>query len=160
MNRPVKKSAWARFWIRVWDWIRRGDTSKVWMLMPLVLCSCAIQKYNRPPEWASAVVHHSRFTGLDAAYQGVGIRFGWGSDVWTVIPVSTNKIHSAPITSTFKLGQGISPFSTTIIEDFHSGWEGQPPPPRLKFVVPVEKSLSTNDWPFLPWTTNLPPINR
>lgn len=93
-------------------------------------------------------------------YLNVGFELGWGSGVWSVIPVSTNKVFAATISDTFRLGQTASPLNTTITEDLVSGWEGQPPPPRLKFVVPVEKSLSTNDWPFLPWSTNLPPINR
>lgn len=133
---------------------------KILLLIPLLLLGCSIQKINKPPDWASAIGHHTRFTGIDLSYQGVGFKLGWGSDVWWVVPVSTNRVYAAPISDTFRLGQNANPLTTTITEDLQTGWEGQPPPPRLKFVVPVEKSLSTNDWPFLPWQTNLPPVNR
>lgn len=117
-----------------------SKTMKAILLIPLLFCGCAIEKYNMPPQWASAVVHHSRFFGLSVAYQGYGVKMGWGSEVDEVIPCSTNKIFAAPVSDTFKIGQSINPMNTTIIEDIQSGWEGQPPPPRFqKLFAPKEE---------------------
>ena len=104
-----------------------------WLL--LALCGCSIQKFNRPPAWSSAVTSHERFFGLDASIpigggERVGVKLGWGSVVWSVIPCSTNAVYAAPISDTFSLGQGLNPFDTKINEDLQTGWEGLPPVPR------------------------------
>lgn len=111
---------------------------KALLLLPLVLCSCSIGKFNQPP-YGSAVTTHSRFFGVNVAYQGTGIQLGWGSTTWSVLPVSTNKIFAATVSDTFRLGQSANPFNTTITEDIVSGWEGQPPPARhLQLFAPVK----------------------
>jgi hypothetical protein len=103
---------------------------KFWLLILPLLCGCNIAKFNKPPVWASAVIHHSRFTGLNASYNGTGVKFGWGSDVWEIIPVSTNKVFTAQVSDTFKLTSGLNPWAVQITEDVVSGWEGNPPTPR------------------------------
>lgn len=116
---------------------------KALLLIPLLLCGgCAIERFN-PPPYGSAVMSHTRFFGLKANVpvgggEVMGVTLGWGSGTWTVIPVSTNKVYAAQISDTFRLGQGINPFETTITEDINAGWEGQPPPARHNqlFVPP------------------------
>ena len=101
----------------------------------LLTAGCSIQKFNRPPMWASTVATHARFFGLNATIPMGGtsivkVQLGWGSETWTVLPVSTNKVYIAPIADTFKLGQDLNPFQTTITEDLQTGYDGPPPPPR------------------------------
>ena len=107
-------------------------------LLPLVwfLTGCQIERFNRPPAWASAVTQHSRFFGLDASIPigggaMVGVKLGWGSETWQIIPCSTNKVYAAPVSDTFRIGQAINPFDTQITEDVVAGWDGTPPAPRL-----------------------------
>lgn len=102
------------------------------------LSGCTIQKFNQPPQWASAVITHERFFGLNANIPSGGgsifrVQLGWGSHTWTVIPVSTNRVYVAPVSDTFSLGQDLNPFNTSIKEDVQTGWEGSAPLPRLKF---------------------------
>lgn len=103
-------------------------------LLPiLLLCSgCAIERFNAPPQWASVVTTHGRFFGLDASVPtgsgtSIGVKLGWGSTTWSVIPVSTNKVYAATVSDTFTIGQSINPFATSIKEDAQYGWEGTPP---------------------------------
>lgn len=109
---------------------------KLWPLSLALLCGCAIEKFNQPPTWASTVATHARFFGLNASIPMgstsiVKVQLGWGSETWTVIPVSTNKVFIPSISDTFKLGQDLNPFQTTITEDLQSGYEGPPPPARF-----------------------------
>lgn len=102
----------------------------------LLLTGCAIEKFVKPP-WSAAVINHERFYGLNASipYGGeavLKVQLGWGSHTWTVLPVNTNKVYVGTISDTFKIGQELSPFSTTITEDVQTGWEGSPPLPRHK----------------------------
>lgn len=110
------------------------------LLIPLLLCGCQIGKFV-PPPYAAAVVSHTRFFGLDASIPTgsatIGVKFGWGSVVWEVIPCSTNAVFAAPISSTFKIGQELSPFNTTITEDDVSGWSGTPPAARYRLFPPA-----------------------
>lgn len=104
--------------------------------MALLLTGCAIEKFVKPP-WSAVVINHERFYGLNASipYSGEAIlkvQLGWGSHTWTVLPVNTNKVFVGQISDTFRLGQELSPFSTTITEDIQAGWEGAPPQPRYK----------------------------
>lgn len=104
-------------------------------LLTLFLCGCSIQKFNRPP-MGSAIVNHERFFGLNASIpvgggETVGVKIGWGSAVWSVIPCATNTMYAAPVSDTFSLGQGLNPFDTKINEDLQTGWEGTPPLPRF-----------------------------
>lgn len=97
-------------------------------------CGCSIQKFNKPP-MGSAISSHGRFFGVRASIpigggERIGVDLGWGSDTWCVIPCATNQMYAAPVSDTFRLGQGITPFSTTIDEDLQTGWEWEPPPPR------------------------------
>jgi len=113
----------------------------------LVLCcaGCAIERYNKPPAWASAASTHARFFGLKASIpvgggETVGVLLGWGSSTYVVIPVSTNKIYAATISDTFTLGQGLNPFDTTIHEDLQSGWDSKTVPiPRFNVFAPPKK---------------------
>jgi hypothetical protein len=94
-----------------------------------------------PPPYAGAIVDHERFFGLNAKIPYatsslVEVQLGWGSHVWSLIPVSTNRIYASPISDTFRLGQGLNPFSTEIVEDLQAGWDGQPPPARLNIMAP------------------------
>lgn len=109
------------------------------LLIPLLLLTgCQIEKFNRPPLWASAVTAHSRFFGLDATIPtgggtSIGVKLGWGSQTWSAIPCSTNRVYAATISDTFKIGQDLNPFSTTITENVQTGWEpGNVPVPMLK----------------------------
>lgn len=105
------------------------------LIVPL-LAGCQIQKFV-PPPYAAAVVSHSRFFGVNAKIplssggSVVEVQLGWGSAVWSVIPVCTNEVFAAPISDTFKIGQQLNPFDTTITEDLQTGWKGSPPVPRL-----------------------------
>jgi len=114
---------------------------KILLLTIPLVAGCAIEKFNAPPAWGSAVLTHERFFGLNASipYAGgsmVKVQLGWGSHTWTVIPCSTNKVYTAPISDTFSLGQELNPFGTSIKEDVQTGWEpNNPPVPRLKFNV-------------------------
>jgi hypothetical protein len=108
------------------------------LIVPLY-AGCQIEKFNRPPAWASSVTSHNRFFGLKADIpigggSVVGVCLGWGSSTWTVIPVSTNKVYAAEVSDTFRIGQALNPFNTSITEDVISGWEGTPPPPRLNLL--------------------------
>jgi hypothetical protein len=136
---------------------------RILLLLPLIflLSGCSIQKFNQPPMWASAITSHERFFGLDASIPvatgtRIGVKLGWGSVVWEVIPCSTNKVYSAPISDTFSLGQSINPFDTKINEDLQTGWEGTPPTPRypklfgpttVTNTVNVVKFVNTNSTP-------------
>jgi len=112
---------------------------KYFLLIPLLLLTgCQIEKFNRPPMWASSVTEHSRFFGLKAdipvgGSSVIGVCLGWGSQTWSVVPCSTNKVYAAPVSDTFRIGQAINPFDTTITEDVVSGWDGIPPTPRLQY---------------------------
>ena len=107
------------------------------LLIPLLLCSgCAIQRFNAPPTWASVVTAHGRFFGLDASIPtgsgtSVGVKLGWGSTTWSVIPCATNKVYAATVSDTFTIGQTLNPFDTSIKEDTICGWDG-PTPPMLR----------------------------
>jgi len=108
-----------------------GERVKWALPFLLLLSGCSLNRFV-PPPYAAVVVHHSRFFGLSASYEGYGVKLGWGSDVFAVIPVHTNKIYASPILDTFDLGQTVSPFSTRIVEDLSAGCEGQPPAPRFQ----------------------------
>lgn len=110
----------------------------------IMLCGCSINKLI-PPPYAAAIVEHNRFFGISAAYQGYGVKLGWGSQVWSLIPVNTNKLYSAPISDTFRLGQNINPFNTTITEDLQTfSPDGPPPAPRyMRLFSP--KDTDTNN---------------
>ena len=119
------------------------------ILLPLILflSGCAIQKFNQPPYWASSVQTHTRFFGLDASIPvasgtTVGVKLGWGSVTWSIIPCSTNKVYAAPISDTFSLGQALNPFDTKITEDLQTGWEGSPPIPRYSNIF--NSNINTN----------------
>jgi hypothetical protein len=122
------------------------------ILLPILflLSGCAIEKFNQPPTWASSISTHTRFFGVDASIPvasgaTVGVKLGWGSVTWAVIPCSTNKVYAAPISDTFSLGQSINPFDTKITEDLQTGWEGSPPIPRYpKLFNPNSPTISTN----------------
>ena len=107
-------------------------------LLPLLLAGCQIQKFNQPPQWASAVTSHARFFGLDASIPvssgvSVGVKIGWGSTTWSVVPCSTNRVYAATVSDTFSIGQELNPFSTSIKEDVQTGWEpDNTPVPRLQ----------------------------
>lgn len=107
----------------------------------LLACSgCAIGKFNAPPVWASSITTHVRFFGLNASIpvgggEVLGVKLGWGSSTWTVVPVSTNKVYSPNIADTFSLGQGLNPFDTVIKEDLLMGYQepnGAAPTPRFQ----------------------------
>jgi len=105
-----------------------------------LVCSGCIHKFVRPP-WSANVINHERFYGLNLSvpYSGeslLKVQLGWGSHTWTVLPVSTNKVFVAPVSDTFKLGQGVNPFNTTITEDVQTGWEGTAPAPRYNLFQP------------------------
>ncbi len=109
-------------------------------LIPLLLLTgCQIGTFNKPPQWSSAITAHSRFFGLNASIpigggESVGVKLGWGSQTWSVIPCSTNRVYAATISDTFKIGTELNPFATTITEDVQSGWEpNNVPAPRLNF---------------------------
>lgn len=101
-------------------------------------CGCAISKINRPPEWASVISSHARFTGLDASIPmgsgtSVGIKFGFGSTVWVVLPASTNKVYIPQISETFSLAEGAQPWNVTIKEYLSTSWgDGPPPQPAMQ----------------------------
>lgn len=109
---------------------------KALLLAPLLLVAgCSIEKFNQPPQWASIVTTHSRFFGLDASIPvgggvAVGVKLGWGSTTWSVIPCATNEVHAATVSDTFTIGQALNPFDTSIKEDTITGWTGNPPPAR------------------------------
>jgi hypothetical protein len=106
------------------------------LIVVTLISGCSINKLI-PPPYAAAIVEHERFFGLNAKIPYAGsalleIQLGWGSAVWSLIPVATNKLFSAPISDTFKLGSeiGMSP-TTTIIEDLQTFTpDGPPPTPR------------------------------
>jgi hypothetical protein len=105
-----------------------------------LLTGCQIERFNRPPMWASAVSHHFRVFGLDASipvYSGVviGVRLGVLSESDEITPCSTNKVYAAPVSDAFRIGQSINPLDTQIIEDVVSGWDGTPPTPRLNRII-------------------------
>jgi len=111
-----------------------------WPILLLACAGCQIGKFNASPSWASSITTHNRFFGLDASIpigggETVGVRLGWGSSTWTVIPVSTNKVYSPRVADTFSLGQGLNPFNTEIKEDLLMGYEstgGAAPAPRFQ----------------------------
>lgn len=113
---------------------------KALLLIPLLLCGgCQVYKYNKPPTWASAVTTHNRFFGINLAYQGVGVQLGWGSTVYTVLPVSTNQVFIPKFSDTYSVGQTVNPFDTRIREYLQTGWEGAAtPPPALMFTPPTK----------------------
>lgn len=100
----------------------------------LVLAGCAgcaplVKELKKPP-FPYAATHHTRVVGIQASYNGYGLRFGFCSDVLTLIPCATNTISMPPFSDRFKVGQ--SGFDTTIVEEITTGWENQPPPPMMK----------------------------
>lgn len=108
-----------------------------------LLTGCSINKLI-PAPYAGAIVEHSRFFGLNAkipyaSSSVVEVQLGWGSHVWSLIPVSTNRIYGSPVSDTFRLDSGLNPFATEIIEDLQCGWDGQPPPARIKIDPPKIK---------------------
>ncbi len=106
----------------------------------LMLCGCSINRLI-PPPYAAAIVEHNRFFGLSASYSGYGVKLGWGSQVWSLIPISTNALYAAPISDTFKLGQGLNPFSTLILEDLQTfPPNGAPPAPRYQQLFSPKSS--------------------
>jgi hypothetical protein len=113
----------------------------VWAV--LVLAGCSIEKFNAPPAWASVVITHARFYGLDAeipltsGQSVVKVKLGWGSETWTVLPASTNQVFVPKISDTFSVGQSLNPFDTTIKEYLQTSWEGQNlPPPAMQLFTP------------------------
>ena len=116
------------------------------LILPLLAAGCQIERFNQPPQWASAVTAHSRFFGIDASIPigggvSIGAKVGWGSQTWSVIPCSTNRVYAATSSDTFKIGQDLNPFSTTITEDVQTGWDpGNVPVPRLNyFPKPIQQ---------------------
>ena len=86
-------------------------------------------QHLQPPPFGYALMHHSRLLGVNASIptqtgtELLTMKLGWGSDVWILIPVSTNELFAPPISDGFKLGQslGLSP-DTQIVENFQSGF--------------------------------------
>ena len=126
-----------------------GMIKSILLVLPILFfgSGCSINKLI-PPPYAGAIVDHERFFGLNAkipyaSSAVVEIQLGWGSHVWVLLPVSTNKVYAAPISDTFRVGADIDPssatsllkslFNTTITEDFVSGFPGEPPKPRIDF---------------------------
>lgn len=114
-------------------------------LIPLVfLTGCSISKFNQPPAWASAVTTHSRFFGVKAdipmgGSTVMGIHLGFGSIVWTVLPVSTNAVFIPKFSDTYSVGQTINPFDTRIREYLQTGWDGEAVPPPANMFAPQTK---------------------
>lgn len=113
---------------------------RLWPVILLACSGCQIGKFNAPPVWASSITTHVRFFGLNASIpvgggEVLGVKLGWGSSTWTVVPVSTNKVYSPNIADTYSLGQGLNPFDTQIREDLLIGFEGTggvAPTPRFQ----------------------------
>lgn len=84
-----------------------------------------------------AMTHHTRVVGIQASYQGYGIRLGFCSDTTTLLPCATNAIFSPTFSDRFKVGQ--SGLDSTITEEVNTGWKDQPPPPMLKLFSPKDK---------------------
>jgi hypothetical protein len=112
---------------------------KFWLLILPLLCGCNVARFNKPPGWASVVATHSRFFGVSAAYEGVGIKLGWGSTTWTVIPVSTNAVFIPKFSDTFSAGQTVNPFDTRVREYIQTGWTGDATPPPAMMFAPIKK---------------------
>lgn len=111
------------------------------LLALVLLCGCQIGKFNKPPAWASAIVSHERFYGLNASipYSGSAIlkvQLGWGSSTWTVIPASTNTVFIPKLSDTFSIGTSLNPFDTVIREYLQTQWEGATPPPATMIFKP------------------------
>jgi len=107
---------------------------KAWLLLPLLCSGCSIGKFNQPPVWASSITTHVRFFGLDATIplgggESLGVKLGWGSSTWTVVPCATNRVYCPSLADTFSLGQGLNPFDTQIKEDLLMGYDGASQPP-------------------------------
>ena len=90
-----------------------------------------------------AIVHHLRGTGAElkipnqAGDSFLVFRFGWFSETTTVIPCSTNTLHAAPISDTFKMGQNVSFTGDGIVitEDLQTFAPGSAPPtPRISLT--------------------------
>jgi len=101
----------------------------------LLACGCAsIVKELKAPPFPYAATHHTRVVGIQASYSGYGLRFGFCSDVITLIPCATNGISAPAFSDRFKVGQ--SGFDTTISEEINTGWKDQPPPPMMRLFSP------------------------
>lgn len=106
-------------------------------LLLLLACGCSINKLA-PPPYAGSIQFTERSTGLKASipYAGgqLGLFFGWQSGCWFFTPVFTNRLYTAPMSSTFKLGESLNPFDVRIQEQVDTGWSETPPPLRMQFL--------------------------
>lgn len=107
---------------------------KLLALSLALLTGCSIEKFNKPPDWASIVTTHERFFGLNADIPAAGssvlrVQLGWGSHTFSVIPVSTNRAYAATVSDAFSLSQSISPLDTGIKESLQTGFEPMNVPP-------------------------------
>lgn len=100
----------------------------------IFLTGCSIQKFNKPPGWASIVSNHERFFGFNADIPASGgsifrVQLGWGSHTLSVIPVATNRVYAATVSDLFSLSQSISPTDTGIKESLQTGFDAMNVPP-------------------------------
>jgi len=120
------------------------------VVIVLLGSGCAIEKFNRPPEWASIITTHGRFFGLNATIptgsaETIGVKLGWGSTTWTVLPVATNVTYAPKVSDTFSVGQSLNPFDTTIREYLQTGWEGSTTPtPAMRLLEPRNSTNTVN----------------
>lgn len=59
----------------------------------------------------------TRVAGLNIAYQGVGIQFGFISSVIQKVPTSTNQMYAPRHFENFNMDSTANPFNTSIIEN-------------------------------------------
>lgn len=78
----------------------------------------------------------------------IGVLLGWGSQVWSVIPVATNKVYAATISDTFSLGSSINPLDTQIKEDLQTGFD------PMNVPIPRLRPFATNPVVIINNTTN------
>jgi len=99
----------------------------LWPLLLIPLCGCTslIRELKKPP-FPCIATHHTRVLGIQASYNGYGLRLGFCSDTITLIPCSTNGLVAPAFSDRLKIGQ--SGFDTTIVEQVDAGFRGDPPP--------------------------------
>lgn len=111
-----------------------------WALLLILLCAgCHIEKFNKPPTWASAVSTHTRFFGIKANVpvgggEVMGVTLGWGSSTYTVLPVATNQVFIPKFSDTFSTGQSINPWDTRIKEWLQTGYDTIPEPAKAMLI--------------------------